>query len=180
MNEYIVHIAAGNELAFRQFYLHYFDRLLRFANTFVPTAEEAEEVVSDVFLKVWLRREQLTGIQNIPTYLYTAVRNTSLNYLERAQNAHLRQSDPHIRLRHTVARPDEILMSKEAQRSVEKAINQLPTNCKLIFRLVREDGLRYREVAEILGISVNTVNAQMAIAAKKICASIPKKIFTSL
>ncbi len=174
MTEFSVDIIAGNELAFRRFYHHYFDQLHRFAFTFLRSPEEAEEVVSDVFLKIWLNKEQMAGVQNISTYLYIAVRNTSLNYLEKKHSASHQLKDQYLRIQLcvTASQPDDMLIIKENQLAVENAIDSLPPACKHIFRLVREDGLRYREVAEILGISVNTVNAQMAIAVKKISQSI--------
>jgi RNA polymerase sigma-70 factor (family 1) len=156
-----------DQLAFRQVFLHYSDRLILFAAAFLQTKEEGEEVVADVFIKLWQHRRQLPEIRNINTYLYTAVRNTALNYLGKRQRA---SGLPYISVVADAGAvsPEDILISKENLQRVEEAVNGLPPRCRLIFRLIREDGLRYKEVAEILGISVNTVNVQMGIAMKKL------------
>lgn len=174
MRDVLTAVMNGDEWAFRQFYYHYFDRLFKFACSYLEVAEEAEEVVSDVFLNIWLKREQLSHIQNINTYLYTAVRNAALNCVKKKYSVGNMLKDQYLQIKTDTATilPDDILISKENEQAMEKAVNHLPPVCKMIFRLVREDGLKYKEVAEILDISVNTVNVQMSIAVKKLSKSI--------
>jgi RNA polymerase sigma-70 factor (ECF subfamily) len=174
MRDLLTDVVDGNEWAFRQFYYDHFDRLYRFACSYLEVAEEAEEIVSDVFLNIWLKREQLSNIQNINTYLYTAVRNAALNCLKKKNSVGNGLKDQYLHIKTDTATllPDDILISKENELAMEKAVNHLPPACKMIFRLVREDGLKYREVADILDISINTVNVQMAIAVKKLSKSI--------
>lgn len=160
----------NDQLAFRQLFMQYSDRLIVFAMALLHCREEAEEAVSDVFVKIWQNRAQLADIRNINTYLYTAVRNTAYNYRERSGPVleMLPGEYVHVAINAWTASPEEMLISKENLRSIEQAINQLPARCKLIFRLVKEDGLKYREVAAILEVSINTINTQMAIALKKL------------
>lgn len=160
----------SDQLAFRQLFMQYSDRLIVFAASLLPSREEAEEAVSDVFVKIWQHRAGLTSIQHFNTYLYTAVRNTAYNYRERAGRTPEILPGEHIQVAVNTwsASPEEMLISKENLRKIELAINALPPRCKLIFRLVKEDGLKYREVATILNISINTVNTQMALALKKL------------
>ncbi|ASZ12283.1 RNA polymerase sigma-70 factor [Chitinophaga pendula] len=164
----------NDQLAFRQLFMTYCDRLIGFAAALVPSREEAEEVVSDVFVKLWQQREQLAGIQHLNAYLYRAVRNTAYNYRQRSgENLQILEGEYIQVLLHTAAiTPEEALISKENLQRITQAINALPPRCKLIFRLVKEDGLKYREVADILDISINTVNTQMAAALKKLSAVI--------
>ncbi|MGN8039901.1 RNA polymerase sigma factor [Chitinophaga sp. 22321] len=160
-----------DQLAFRQLFLQYSDRLIAFAVSLLPSREEA---VADVFVKIWQNRASLSAVRNLNTYLYTAVRNTAYNYRISAGRIPEILTGEHIQV--TVdtmaASPEDMLISKENLQKIEQAINLLPARCKLIFRLVKEDGLKYREVAEILEVSINTVNTQMAIALKKLAGMI--------
>jgi RNA polymerase sigma-70 factor (family 1) len=177
MTELLAKITEGDELAFRQLYHHYFDRLFKFACSYLQLEEEAEEVVSDVFLNIWLQKQHLAKVNNISTYLYTAIRNTALNYLKKRNATNLLYKTQYIKaaLTATALMPDDVLITKENEMEIERAVNYLPPVCKMIFKLVREDGLKYKDVAEILDISVNTVNVQMSIAVKKITKHIKVK-----
>jgi RNA polymerase sigma-70 factor (family 1) len=170
----LIRIAAGDEEAFRQVYVFYYRRLYRFACALVKTPEPAEEMVEDVFVRVWQLRETAGSIQNLRVYLYTAVKNSALNYL--SQKARQSITEPfdhiHITVGSTTDTPEQLLITAEMQQKIQIAVDALPPRCKMIFKLVREDGLKYKEIAGILNISVNTIDAQMAIAIKKITAAI--------
>ena len=170
----IPRIVNNDEQAFRQFFHLYSDRLFRFANAILQVPQEAEEVVSDVFLNIWQRRESLGAVKNINTYLYSAVRNTALNYLKKRNAlesaATLEFIDTSSEL--TVISPDKQLISKENLEAIARVINNLPPACRMIFTLVKEDGLKYQEAADILQLSINTINVQMSIALKKISQQI--------
>lgn len=173
-NQLLHAIAKGDQLAFRRFFDLYSDRLYRFAFSLLDDAGEAEEAVSDVFLQLWLRREQLVSIQHISTYCYSSVRNTALNYLRKrnARPAMMQTDELEVSISHAASSPDDLLISKENLLHISKAVESLPPSCRMIFRLVREDGLKYREVAEILQITLSTVSVQMGIATRKICQHI--------
>jgi RNA polymerase sigma-70 factor (family 1) len=162
-------IALNNQQAFRQLFDYYAPRLIHFAFVIVRHYEVAVELVDDVFIKIWKRRGEIMRIGNIRVYLYTAVKNTSLNYL--AKKAHELVTEPfdfmNIDLREAI-NPEQETISNEILREINKAIESLPPRCKMIFKLVRQDGLKYREVAVILNVSEKTVDAQMVIAVKRI------------
>jgi RNA polymerase sigma-70 factor (family 1) len=172
--ELLQRVATGDEIAFREIYVHFFKRLYQFAFAIVKSREPAEDIVEDIFVRVWQHREGITAIRNLRVYLYTAVKNASLNYL--SQKARQSISEPfdhiHIDFDASTGTPEQILISAEMHRKIASAVEALPPRCKMIFKLVREDGLRYKEIAEVLNISVNTVDVQMAIAVKKIVAAI--------
>jgi RNA polymerase sigma-70 factor (family 1) len=160
---------ADDRRAFELFFTQYHNPLLRFAMRYVPGRELAEEVVSDVFLKLWQKRTMLPDIQHPTSYLYVAVRNQALNYLQKAEN------QPTAELEAVPAAwqvddmtPERALLTEELYQDIQRAVQKLPPQCQTIFRLIREDGLKYREVAEILSISPKTVEVQMGIALKKI------------
>jgi RNA polymerase sigma-70 factor (family 1) len=170
----LARIASGDEGAFRQVYVFYYKRLYQFAYALVKTREPAEEIVEDVFVRIWQQRETINSIQNLRVYLYTAIKNSALNYL--SQKARQSITEPfdhiHISVGNPTDTPEQILITAEMQQKIQTAIEALPPRCKMIFKLVREDGLKYKEIAGILNISVNTIDAQMAIAIKKITTAI--------
>lgn len=171
-------IAAGDQAAFRQVYFGFYKRLYHFALAIVKTREPAEEIVEDVFIRIWQQREELPSIRNLRVYLYTATKNTALNYLSKKAKASITEPFDHIQidLNGSVVTPEQILITAEMYKKIQKAVEALPPRCKMIFKLVREDGLRYKEIAEILNISVNTIDAQMAIAVKRIAAALEAEL----
>lgn len=167
-------IAEGDESAFEEIYLRYHRKLQLFAQGFVKSAEVAEELVADVFVKLWCRREEAAQIQNLTVYLYTSVKNLALNALSYEARRFVTQSLDMVEAdqENPDCSPHDLLVTSEMMQRMQLAIDQLPERCRLIFKLIREDGLKYKEVAEILNISVNTIDAQMAIAVKRLCSSL--------
>lgn len=165
--------SADDRQAFGLFFTRYHAGLVTFALQYVKARELAEEVVSDVFLKLWNKRAALPAIQSINSYIYVAVKNQALNYRLRTEN------QPTMALEDATAdhpvdsmTPERTLLTQELQADITQAINSLPPQCQAIFRLVREDGLKYKEVADIMGLAPKTVEVQMGIAIKKISAEL--------
>ena len=131
--------------------------------------EAATEVVDDVWVRIWKNRVTLPQIENLRVYLYTATKNAALNYLSRKAKTMVTEpfNDINVQLRDEHC-PEQQMITQEIFSKIHAAVQDLPPRAKIIFKLVREDGLRYSEVAEILKISKNTVDAQMVIAVKKI------------
>lgn len=170
-------IAAGNQAAFSQLYSFYKKRLISFSFSLVRVREIAEEVVEDVFIKLWQNRTKLVTIDHIAVYLYVAVKNTSLNRI--SHKARQMVTEPYDDISSTIEAvnedPSDLLITAEMLKRINLAIEDLPPRCKMIFKLIREDGLRYKEVAETLNISINTIDAQMAIAVKRLCEALDIK-----
>ena len=170
-------LSLNDENALAELYHYYSKRLIQFAKSIVRTNELAEEIVEDVFIKLWRNRFSICNIKNLNVYLYIAVKNTSLNML--SQKARQLISSPfdflNIELENELDNPDDLMITAEMMQKMHRVIDSLPPRCKMIFKLVREDGLKYKEVAEILNISVNTIDAQIAIAVKKICTALEIK-----
>ncbi len=163
----------SDEQAFEDLYRLYFVRLFRFCFSIIHIKEVAEEITNDVFLNLWKKKAALTEIRNLDVYLYVSAKNLSLNYLRDNHDLHIidisEQMAQHI---HFEENPESILVSVEAIRLIREAIDHLPPKCKLIFKLIREDGLKYKDVAVLLNLSVKTVEAQLAIAMKKIALAL--------
>lgn len=158
-----------DETAYKELFFLFYKPLLQFAQSFVRNHEMAEEIVSDVFIRVWERRSHLESIDNPRVYLYVSVKNTALKYLLKQQKqVAITMDELQVELESRYNDPLQILITAEMMQRVEKAINDLPPRCKIVYKLIREDGLRYKEVAEILNISVKTIDNQLAIALKKI------------
>lgn len=165
--------AADDSRAISLIYEHFFHRLADFAFSFVKSKELAEEVVEDVIIKLWRNKNSIKAIQNLAVYLFASVRNQSLNYLEQhPRHAVTELTEFDLNLESAGVSPLEQLVLSEMTRELQVAVSSLPARCQQIFRLVREEGLKYKEVAEILNISVNTIDNQMAIAIRRICAGL--------
>lgn len=155
--------------AYRQLYMLLSDGLQHFSFSITKSREGAQEVVSDAFIKIWQMRSQLHCIENLKGYLYTTTRNLSLNYTAK------RLKDP-IRVLNEIPvetliecnNPEELLIAKETFKKFEQVVHDLPTQCKTVFQMVKDEGLKYKEVATEMNISVFTVRNQISIATKKI------------
>lgn len=159
---------ADDEKAFEEVFQMFYERLLNFCIVYVKDKAYAEEIVSSVVLKLWLKRKELE-IRNLETYLFIAVKNMSLNHLKQYSNFRLVYvEDAGV---HDIINPHDPgkeLEKRELIFKMNQAIETLPLQCKIIFKLVKEDGLKYKQVAEILDISPRTVETQLVRAMKKL------------
>lgn len=154
-------------------------RLLRFSIYYVSSKEVAEEIVSEVFVKCWENRKVNLQVLNPETYLFVAIRNQSLKYLRKHQQIHLVEiEDQHEQLYVADNNPQKELERKELQVKLDEAIDTLPPQARLIFKLIKENGMKYKEVAEVLEISPRTVQTQLfrAIAKLRIVLSAYREI----
>lgn len=165
----------GDERAFGELYKLYYDRLFRFAMHLVRREEWSEEIVSDLFFHLWQNRHGLTRIEDFDAYLFRAVKNGALNYLDR-EKRDLECDELSVTVEYIPDddNPEQILLQEELNRVVQNAVESLPEKCRIIFKLAREDGFKYKQIAGILELSVRTVDAQMAIAVRKIKEAVRK------
>jgi len=157
------------EKAYKSLFLLMHQRLIEFSAAIVKSQEDAEEIVSDFFIKVWQKRTVLATIDNPKLYCFVSVKNLSINRLTSNKKivAPLVE-DWNTNINSPFFNPEELLISKEAVAKIMFSVNQLPPKCKVIFKMVKEEGLKYNEVAQLLEISPKTVEAQMAIALRRI------------
>lgn len=159
--------------SFEELFRLMYERLLNFCINYVKDKESAEEIISDIFLNIWMKRKNLFHVQNLETYLFIAVKNRSLNHLKRFSNyrvVYLEDLGSHELI--NANDPEKELEKKEIFFKMDQAIDSLPQQCKIIFKLIKEEGLKYKEVAEILGLSPRTVETQLVRAVKKLDAVI--------
>jgi RNA polymerase sigma-70 factor (ECF subfamily) len=146
--------------------------LFFFSFSIVRSREVAEEIVSDVFIKLWRMRNELPNIENLTVFLYTIAKNLSINHITRNYKYPKVSLDAiEVENISSFDNGEELFISSEMAKRIQLAINGLPAQCKLIFQLVRENGLKNKEAAAILNISEFTVRNQLVIAAKKIAAA---------
>jgi RNA polymerase sigma-70 factor (ECF subfamily) len=161
-------IQKGDVAVFEELYRQYYIFLCLIAEHIVRNPSDAEEIVSDVFVKLWNIREKIDITTSIKGYLVKAVHNTSLNYLERFRLIHkltdsISNSDYEL-LAWDSDYPLGQLYDKEITNILDQGISALPDACREIFILSRNEDMKYSDIADKLGISVNTVKTQMKIA----------------
>ena len=155
------------------------NKLIHFSASITGSFHLAEEIVSDVFIIIWQKREQLLNVREPLVYLYACTRNLSLNHLSK-RKSHIDYESLDRDALAIAPNVEDMLVSSEVSQLIEKAIRELPARCQLIFRLVKMDGLSYKQVAELLAISTKTVDAQLAIAIKKLSLAIQLDMSTDL
>jgi RNA polymerase sigma-70 factor (family 1) len=157
--------------AYKKLFFHFFLPLKSFSFAILKSKETAEEVVSDILIDIWGRRSQLPAIEDLKMYLYISVRNASLRKLKQTQKTTILPLDE-LEVEFTGIDPDAEtnLITSEIARKIELAVQQLPPQCKIIFKLAKEDKLKYKQIAQLLNISVKTIDNQLATALKKIAA----------
>jgi len=167
---------ANSQAALKSLYVAYNQKLIRFIGLYVSSFVDIEEVLSDTFLALWNNRESLLDVTNFNSYIYGIARHKAISFCRKKQIENVDVEDFFIDLfYHTETTPEDNLISKEEIANINAAINALPEKTKITFKLIREDNLKYKEVAEILGISIKTVEAHMATAVRQLRETLEKK-----
>lgn len=159
----------GDIESFHNLHTFFYNQLVNFSYSYLKQLDAAEEVVDDVFVSLWEKRESLADIRNIKSYLYTCTRNRSLDLLRKISKIPVFDDDifslEKIRMGDDVSEKFE---NKEFISLLQEAVDKLPKQCKIIFRMHLNDGLNNLEIAEILGLAKKTIEAQIYIAYKKL------------
>jgi len=165
----IKNIRKGDITAFEALFHQYYPKLYQQAFHLIGQREVAEELVQDVFIKIWERRAQLLINTSVNAYLSTAVRHSCFNYVK----SKMAQQSNNLAIESlpfepATDNPDDTTQGEELKYIVEKALKELPEKCHLIFTLSRQAGLTYQEIADELGVSKETVKSQIKIALHKL------------
>ena len=158
--------------AFEQLFHVGFNPLRSFCKKLVHVNEVAEELVSEVFFKIWNNRKAIVIASSPKSYLYTAVRNISFDHLRKEKRHILTNLDDVLTVPCDYFDPQKRSEFAELQEKVDRAIAKLPRQCKLVFQMSRDQGLRYSEIAEKLNLSVKTIETQMGRALKSLRKSL--------
>jgi len=151
----------NDDRAFEELFHRYYTLLCQRVRGMIDCPHRTEEIVSDVFIKMWNNRHKLAISSSLKAYLFTAVRNQAIDFLRK--QARNRTIDGEIRtaVPSNYSSPEEEIIFEEVNDAVEAAIDSLPPQGRHIFRLSRDEGLKYREIASLLNISIKTVETHM-------------------
>jgi RNA polymerase sigma-70 factor (ECF subfamily) len=157
------------EILFHRYYRH----LCVFSSHILHDDDSAEEIVQDFFVRLWEKRNQILIETSVKNYFFRSVKNLCLNHIQHDKTK-IRYSQ-HIRTEGEKQTSDEdLFFEMDLSEKIEESINSLPEKRQEIFRLSREEGLKYREIADRLNISVKTVEAQMGLAIKTLREKLKK------
>jgi len=158
-------IKNGNEKAFEILFHKYYRYLCLYATKIINDDSAAEEIVQDFFVKIWEKRETISIETSFKNYLFRSVKNLCINYIQHNKTK-LRYAQKVISEVENHFSDDDSFPEIELSQKIEESINSLPEKRKEIFRLSRQEGLKYHEIATKLNISIKTVETQMSLAIK--------------
>ncbi len=176
-NELLYQVAAGNELAFKTLFDTYRSRLFFYISRFVKSETVAEELVMDVFMKIWVGRELVVQIENFDAFLFRIAHNKSIDFLRSAAKDHRLKELLFEKIQAASAeKADTFVLVHEYEEKIREAISLLPPQRRKIYLLSREQDCTHDQIAEQLNISKSTVNNQLVEAQRFIRNFLSKHI----
>ena len=164
--------------SFTNLHKYFYPTLVEFSCAFLGQQEPCEEVVDDVFVNLWEKRNSLTNVKNIKSYLFTSTRNKALDYLRKANTEPSFDKDLFkLEIIKYDRNVDADVENQEFLELLNEAVDQLPPKCKIIFKMHLNDNLKNGEIAEIMEVAKKTVEAQIYIAYQKLTAILKKSYF---
>jgi RNA polymerase sigma-70 factor, ECF subfamily len=160
-------IRNGDKGQFESLFRSSYVSLVRYAMTLVKDHDTAEEIVQDLFFKLWQTREKLNIESSLNGYLFRSVHNRCLHFIEHKKVVERHAEELIYSQKETQESPSDILNYNELQEKVAKILGKLPERCGLIFTMSRFEGLKYNEIAEKLSVSIKTVEANMGRALRE-------------
>ena len=155
---------AYDDIAFERLFKEHFKALHAYANVMLRDDEMAEEMVQNVFLKLWEKRDDLNVEVSVKAYLYKMVHNACLNHFKHTKTKAKYEDYATYSLPSEEESAAKKLELKELEARISEALNELPQQCRIIFQMSRFEELKYKEIAEQLGLSIKTVENQMGKA----------------
>lgn len=159
-------VSVGDERAFRIIYNRFYQRMYSFACKMVKTPHVAEDIVQEVFIRLWEQRQLLAEIKNPDNYVFILIRNYTFNYLRAAANEQNRREKLWEALQQKVTNEATLLEKEEAELFLKKLLSKLSPQQRKIFRMSREDGLSHQQIADELQLSKDTVKKHVANSLK--------------
>lgn len=156
----------GDIKTYEYIFKKYYDRLCNYAHTLLKSKHESEEVVQQVFITIWNKREYIHIETSLQSYLYRAVHNSSLNKLKQEKIKTNHRSAIKYEMAANAEITSESVAKEELEKSLYAAVDRLPEQCRLTFQLSRFEGLKYQEIADEMNVSIKTVENQIGKALK--------------
>lgn len=171
----VLSIASGDQKAFEVLFDYYRNRIYTVALALTESEQAAEEIVQDVFVKVWLKRGELHAVEKMESWLFVVARNMVFSYL-RSESAKIRNRQRHVGENWDLAgvwqESTDNIGEKELRALLSQAVDQLPVQRKRVYLLNKEEGLKQQAIAEQLNISTQTVKKHLQLAIRSIRAYI--------
>jgi RNA polymerase sigma-70 factor (ECF subfamily) len=171
----------GDKPTFDFLFRSYYSGLCSYANAYIKTSDISEEIVQEVFVKLWEKHNKILIHTSIRAYLYQSVFNACMNYLKGARSASFRHVDVEDEsVRNELMSMDladaefSRMFTEDAEKDLESAIRDLPDQCREIFTMCRIDNLSYKEISNKLNVSKSTVKTQMSRAMTRILGQMEK------
>jgi len=160
-------IKRNDNVAYEKVFRAYYRSMTSYAFRFLGNLPDSESVVQDVFLRLWQNRMEISITSSLQNYLFKSVKNHCVNFLDHER---IKTRYQNIVIQNEADRSDygEFFPELDLMKRIESAIEALPPKRQEIFRMAREQGLKYREIADRLGLSVKTVETQMTMALKQL------------
>jgi RNA polymerase sigma-70 factor, ECF subfamily len=165
--EIIRRIRQGDIQQFETLFRSSYVSLVRYAGKLIKDHDTAEEIVQDLFFRIWQNKENLIIRSSLNGYLYRSVHNSCLHHIEHQKVVVKHSVEMSVEPKESPDSPDDILSYKELQDKVARILERLPEKCGRIFSMSRFEGLKYSEIADRLSVSVKTVEANMGKALKE-------------
>ena len=159
--ELVKKLREGDSFAFEVLFYKYRNKVKGFAVKLVPTQVDPEEIVQEVFVKLWLKKETVDPEKEFQSYLFSIAKNLVLDHLKSAVNRKLYFVGEHFQQDLLIDDLQEGALAEEKLQKLQTLINEIPERRREIFRLSRFEGLSYKQIAERLSISENTVDSQI-------------------
>ncbi|MDR0844606.1 MAG: RNA polymerase sigma-70 factor [Tannerella sp.] len=180
-------IKAGDTGEFERLFRSYYKQLCAYSSMIIKNDQEAEDIVSSMFAKLWEKHGELDIKTSVESYMYSAVHRQSLNYLKHIQveeqyweEAQYQMKNDDLLSGEDSNNPLSDIIAKETNENIERAMNKLPPQCRQVFVLNKLEGLSYNEIAEELNISINTVRTQLTRGIHKMKKSLSKYLLLLL
>ena len=169
-------IAEGNKEAFDVFFGHYYPKLIQFAHIYVNCPQQAEDIVADVLTNFLLHRKRVFVLEHFEAYLYSSIKNKALSSIKKQGKMELYPQEVADQRPMTMeaANPHELLVEQELRAKVFLITENFPPKRKMVFRLIREEGFSYRQVAQLMEISERTVEVHLKLAVKALREGVEK------
>jgi RNA polymerase sigma-70 factor (ECF subfamily) len=177
----ITGLQQGEKSTFDFLFRSYYRGLCSYASSYIKSPDAAEEIVQEVFVKIWEMHHRILIHTSIRAYLYQSVFNGCMNYIRSMQSSSFSHIDvDDISIRNELMSMDladaefSMVFSEEVEKELESAISDLPDQCRQIFRMCRADNLSYKEISNKLNVSKSTVKTQMSRAMSRIFSQMEK------
>ncbi len=164
-----------NEADYKTLFILLYHSAIRFSVLITKNDEISEELYADAMMKIWFMGDKLMDIDSLNAYIFTTLRNSSLNYLKKEKKQEFVSLDDIDHDTLTSPSPENNVILDEVKAQIFQAVHQLPPKCLMVYQLIKEEGFSYKHTAEILNLSVNTIERHMQNALQKIAADLKSK-----